>query len=118
MFSPAECVIRASGVPSDVIAEAAHCWVTAPERAPLPDYVCVVSRLHAVEPFDLLPDQQAAFWFDVCAVARVVRGAVGAAKINYEIHGNTIPHLHLHVPGNHRRARGCARIAPWRRAVL
>jgi diadenosine tetraphosphate (Ap4A) HIT family hydrolase len=33
----------------------------------------------------------------VCSVARAVRDAVASPKINYEIHGNTIPHLHLHV---------------------
>lgn len=49
------------------------------------------------EPFELSPDDQAAFWIDVCAVAQQVRNAVGSPKINYEIHGNTIAHLHLHV---------------------
>jgi diadenosine tetraphosphate (Ap4A) HIT family hydrolase len=92
-----ECVICASGTPAAVIAEGPRCWVTAPQRAPLPGYVCVASKTHAVEPFDLPQQHQAAFWLDVCSVARAVRDAVGASKINYEIHGNTIPHLHLHV---------------------
>ncbi|HEX9931208.1 MAG TPA: hypothetical protein VGB08_00005, partial [Allosphingosinicella sp.] len=26
----------------------------------------------------------------------LLREASGAAKINYEVHGNTIPHLHMH----------------------
>jgi SAM-dependent methyltransferase len=30
-------------------------------------------------------------------VAREVDGALGPDKLNYEIHGNTIPHLHLHL---------------------
>jgi diadenosine tetraphosphate (Ap4A) HIT family hydrolase len=80
-----------------VIAGGASCWVTAPECAPLPGYVCVVSKMHAVEPFDLPQGQQAAFWLDVCSVARAVRDAAGSSKINDEIHGNTIPRLHLHV---------------------
>jgi diadenosine tetraphosphate (Ap4A) HIT family hydrolase len=84
-------------LPTDVIAESAYCWVTAPEAAPLPGYVCVVSKTHVTEPFDLPPDQQAAFWLDVCRTARAVRDTVAAQKINYEIHGNTIAHLHLHV---------------------
>lgn len=54
---------------------------------------CVVSKAHVAEPFDLAPDEQAAFWLDVCSVARAVRDAVAASKINYEIHGNTIAHL-------------------------
>jgi diadenosine tetraphosphate (Ap4A) HIT family hydrolase len=92
-----QCVICASGTPSDVIAEGRRSWVTAPARAPLPGYVCVVSKTHVVEPFDLSPEHQAGFWLEVCAVARAVRDAVASPKINYEIHGNTIPHLHLHV---------------------
>jgi diadenosine tetraphosphate (Ap4A) HIT family hydrolase len=92
-----ECVICRSGAPSAVIAGGASCWVTAPECAPLPGYVCVVSKMHAVEPFDLPQGQQAAFWLDVCSVARAVRDAAGSSKINDEIHGNTIPRLHLHV---------------------
>jgi diadenosine tetraphosphate (Ap4A) HIT family hydrolase len=92
-----ECVICASGTPTAVIAEGPRCWVTASERAPLPGYVCVVSKTHVVEPFDLPQEHQAAFWLDVCSVARAVRDAGGSSKINYEIHGNTIPHLHLHV---------------------
>lgn len=91
------CVICRDGVPTDVIAESAYTWVSAPPAAPLPGYVCVVSKTHVTEPFDLPPDQQAAFWLDVCRTARAVRDAVAAHKINYEIHGNTIKHLHLHV---------------------
>jgi diadenosine tetraphosphate (Ap4A) HIT family hydrolase len=71
--------------------------VTASDRAPLPGYVCVVSTTHVVEPFDLPQEHQAAFWLDVGSLARAVRDAVGSSKINYEIHGNTIPHLHPHV---------------------
>jgi diadenosine tetraphosphate (Ap4A) HIT family hydrolase len=93
----AQCVICASGAPTAVIAEGPHCWVTAPARAPLPGYVCLVSKTHAVEPFDLSSEQQATFWLDVCSVARAVRDAVASSKINYEIHGNTIAHLHLHL---------------------
>lgn len=92
-----ECVICASETPTAVIAEGPRCWVTAAEHAPLPAYVCVVSKTHVVEPFDLPQQHQAAFWLDVCAVARAVRDVVGSSKINYEIHGNTVPHLHLHV---------------------
>jgi diadenosine tetraphosphate (Ap4A) HIT family hydrolase len=31
------------------------------------------------------------------AVARGLRAATEARKINYEIHGNTLPHLHVHL---------------------
>lgn len=90
-------MICAAGAPSDIIAASRSCWVTAPAEAPLPGYVCVVSTVHVIEPFDLSPAQQTRFWQDTCVVARAVRDAVTSPKVNYEIHGNTIPHLHLHV---------------------
>ena len=86
-----------AGAPTEIITESRWSWVTAPADAPLPGYVCVVSKVHALEPFDLSPSQQTAFWHDVCVVARAIRDAVASPKVNYEIHGNSIPHLHLHV---------------------
>ena len=37
------------------------------------------------------------FWLDGLRVAQAVREALAARKINYEIHGNTISHLHMHL---------------------
>jgi diadenosine tetraphosphate (Ap4A) HIT family hydrolase len=91
------CVICVSGGPLDVIAETHTVWATAPREAPLPGYVCVVARRHVVEPFELSPDEQATFWCDSMLVANAVAAAVEPVKMNYEIHGNTLPHLHLHL---------------------
>jgi diadenosine tetraphosphate (Ap4A) HIT family hydrolase len=41
--------------------------------------------------------ERSAFWEDALAAGRAVASAVGAVKMNYEIHGNTIPHLHMHL---------------------
>jgi diadenosine tetraphosphate (Ap4A) HIT family hydrolase len=38
-----------------------------------------------------------AFFGDAMAVARGLARAVAPVKMNYEIHGNTIPHLHMHL---------------------
>jgi diadenosine tetraphosphate (Ap4A) HIT family hydrolase len=43
------------------------------------------------------PADQAAFWRDAMLVARAVADVVAPIKMNYEIHGNTLPHLHLHL---------------------
>jgi diadenosine tetraphosphate (Ap4A) HIT family hydrolase len=71
--------------------------VTAPADAPLPGYVAVVSKRHVTEPFDLDDDEGHAFWDAVMEVARQLRAATDARKMNYEIHGNTIAHLHIHL---------------------
>lgn len=91
------CVICARGVPLDLLIELPSTWVTAAQEAPLPDYVCVVSKIHVIEPFELRGEARRAFWDDVSTVAEAVQRATGSPKINYEIHGNTIPHLHLHL---------------------
>jgi diadenosine tetraphosphate (Ap4A) HIT family hydrolase len=81
----------------DVIAEFGSGWVTAPREAPLPGYVCVVARQHVTEPFEMSVDEQSRFWLDTMVVARAVAELVQPVKMNDEIHGNTLPHLHLHV---------------------
>jgi diadenosine tetraphosphate (Ap4A) HIT family hydrolase len=59
--------------------------------------VCVASRQHVVEPFEMPPHEQAKFWQDAMTIARAVAEYVHPVKMNYEMHGNTLPHLHLHL---------------------
>jgi diadenosine tetraphosphate (Ap4A) HIT family hydrolase len=94
---PEACPICARGEPLDVIAEYDTVWVTAGPKAPLPAYVCVVSKEHAVEPFELPAAMQAGFWLEAMLVARVLAELVQPTKMNYEIHGNTVPHPHMHL---------------------
>jgi diadenosine tetraphosphate (Ap4A) HIT family hydrolase len=91
------CPICERGRPLNVLVDLDTTWVTAAPRAPLPGYVCVVSRVHVVEPFELRGRARQAFWDEVSAVAEAVAEVTSAAKLNYEIHGNTVPHLHLHL---------------------
>jgi diadenosine tetraphosphate (Ap4A) HIT family hydrolase len=96
-LTPEGCVICASGGPRNVIGELSSCWVTAQPEAPLRYYTCVVARDHVVEPYEMAPDSQAAFWQEAMLVARAVASVARPTKMNYEIHGNTLPHLHLHL---------------------
>jgi diadenosine tetraphosphate (Ap4A) HIT family hydrolase len=91
------CVICRAERPLDVIAETATCWITAGPEAPLPGYLCVISKEHVNEPFELAPESQSRFWIEAMAVARAVATETRPVKMNYEIHGNTLPHLHLHL---------------------
>ena len=38
-----------------------------------------------------------AFWSESMSVAAALNELVRPLKMNYEIHGNTLPHLHLHL---------------------
>ena len=64
---------------------------------------------------ELSPENQVEFWLDAMIVARGLAEVLQPVKMNYEIHGNTIAHLHMHLyprtPGdiyvgypNHNRA--------------
>jgi diadenosine tetraphosphate (Ap4A) HIT family hydrolase len=37
------------------------------------------------------------FWAESMSVASALSELAQPSKMNYEIHGNTIPHLHLHL---------------------
>jgi diadenosine tetraphosphate (Ap4A) HIT family hydrolase len=91
------CSICASVHPLNVIAELDATWVSAPPVAVLPGYACVVARRHVEEPFQLPDDEMVAFWRESMAVARALSALFEPRKMNYEIHGNSIPHLHLHL---------------------
>ena len=86
----------ASGRPYGIIADLNQTWVTTDPEVAIFGYVCVISKLHVVEPFDL-PDHGVAFWQEAMAVAKAVNELYRPVKLNYEIHGNTLPHLHMHL---------------------
>ncbi len=92
-----DCPICRRGRPRDVVAVLRSAWVTAPPRAALPGYVAVVAKRHVVEPFELPASSGFAFWRDVMLVAKALADLFSPLKMNYEIHGNTIPHLHVHL---------------------
>lgn len=91
------CPICRRGVPLDVVAELPATWLTLfEERVAMVGYACLVSRVHAVELHDLDEAQAAAFMRDARRVSRALSAVTGAVKLNYEIHGNTLPHFHMH----------------------
>ena len=59
-------------------------------------YACLVFRRHVVERHDLSEAEGAAFMRDVRRLSAAIHQITGAVKLNYEVHGNTIPHLHMH----------------------
>jgi diadenosine tetraphosphate (Ap4A) HIT family hydrolase len=65
-------------------------------------YCCVVLKRHAVELHELPDEEAIAFMRDIQRVGRAIHEITKAVKLNYEIHGNTIPHLHVHLYPRHR----------------
>jgi diadenosine tetraphosphate (Ap4A) HIT family hydrolase len=61
-------------------------------------YTVVIWRgRHVVEPTELSEDEAGAYWRDVLRVGRALEERFEPVKLNYETHGNTLPHLHTHV---------------------
>jgi diadenosine tetraphosphate (Ap4A) HIT family hydrolase len=94
---PDGCIVCTSGRPFGILAEFPHTWVTTDPDVAIFGYVCVISKLHAVEPFDLSDTEGAAFWREAMAIAAALHQELRPIKMNYEIHGNTLPHLHMHI---------------------
>jgi diadenosine tetraphosphate (Ap4A) HIT family hydrolase len=90
------CPICRRGEPLDVVARLEAAWVTMQEAAPVAGYVCLVSQTHAVDLHDLQEAAVSAFMRDARKVSKAIAAVTSAVKMNYEIHGNSIPHLHMH----------------------
>ncbi|MBO3736716.1 HIT family protein [Actinoplanes flavus] len=52
---------------------------------------------HVCEPTDLDPADAQLFFADMLTVGRVLQELLEPAKLNFEILGNKVPHLHAHV---------------------
>lgn len=60
-------------------------------------YCLLVSRRHATELSQLGEEERQAFLAELCLLARAIEEAFQPAKLNYELLGNQVPHLHWHV---------------------
>jgi len=57
----------------------------------------LITKEHYVELFELGDEALLGFMKEVQVAAKILKEVTGAFKINYEIHGNSGPHLHLHL---------------------
>jgi diadenosine tetraphosphate (Ap4A) HIT family hydrolase len=62
-----------------------------------PGWTVVVFQRHATELFHLAPTERAQLMEEVTLVAKVLAHLFEARKINYELLGNQLPHLHWHL---------------------
>jgi diadenosine tetraphosphate (Ap4A) HIT family hydrolase len=60
-------------------------------------YCILVSRRHAHELSELPDDVRQAYLDEMCLLARAVESAFAPHKLNYELLGNQVPHLHWHL---------------------
>jgi diadenosine tetraphosphate (Ap4A) HIT family hydrolase len=60
-------------------------------------YCLVVSRRHATELSQLEPATCRAYLEEMCLVAKAIEEVSRPYKLNYELLGNQVPHLHWHL---------------------
>jgi diadenosine tetraphosphate (Ap4A) HIT family hydrolase len=98
LVSGAACPICRDGGPSDTIAALPGAWLAmSADAAPaLPGTCALFARRHVVELHELTEAEAADFMQSLRIVSELLKSATGAVKINCEMHGNTIPHLHMH----------------------
>ena len=79
------------------IAELAHCRVVLNRDQFFPGYCLVFTRIHVTELFHLDPATRQGVMEEVSAVASALAAVYRPTKINYELLGNMVPHMHWHV---------------------
>jgi diadenosine tetraphosphate (Ap4A) HIT family hydrolase len=62
-----------------------------------PGWTVLVLKRHATELYELKREERAGLMEEVSAVARAVATTFDAVKVNYELLGNQIPHIHWHI---------------------
>lgn len=79
------------------VAELPSSWLNAESAECLQGACRLVAKQHAIEVYELTDDELLGLMKDLKKCARALKNVTGAVKINYEIHGNTLPHLHIHL---------------------
>ena len=62
-----------------------------------PGWTVLILDRHATELFELEPDERRALMEAVSDLARALAAVYDAVKMNYELLGNQLPHIHWHV---------------------
>ena len=52
---------------------------------------------HVVEPTELSAPEAMRFWLELLHAGRAIERVFGPVKMNYDILGNSVPHLHVHL---------------------
>ena len=79
------------------IAELEHSYVILNRDQFFPGYSLLFTKNHVTELFHLDRDVRTGLMEEVSRVAKAVYDVFSPAKINYELLGNMVPHIHWHI---------------------
>lgn len=60
-------------------------------------YCLLICLKHVREPYELPQDEQEQFFNDMMVAGMALEKVFGADKMNFQILGNAVPHLHCHI---------------------
>lgn len=60
-------------------------------------YCVLICRSHVIEPYELSKKERASYFDDLALAASALQKVFKADKMNYNLLGNIIPHLHTHI---------------------
>ena len=63
----------------------------------IPGYCILICKTHVREWYQLLPEDQMRYFDDLRQTALALERVFNPIKMNFEILGNAIPHLHCHI---------------------
>ncbi len=79
------------------VIELPHSYVTLNRDQFFPGYTLLFTKDHVTELFHLDRDVRSALMEEVSAVAQALYTVYEPAKVNYELLGNMVPHIHWHI---------------------
>ncbi len=79
------------------IIELPYSYVTLNRDQYFPGYTLLFTKAHITELFHLERDVRSSLMEEVSSVAEALYGIYKPAKINYELLGNMVPHIHWHI---------------------
>ena len=63
----------------------------------VPGYCILICKTHVREPYELTVQHRSAFFEDMMRAGSALENVLDAIKMNFEILGNAVPHLHCHI---------------------
>jgi diadenosine tetraphosphate (Ap4A) HIT family hydrolase len=81
----------------NVVAELPSGFVHLQNDADYRGYCILIFRRHAVELFDLTPEERHQWADDIARVGQAVETVCAPDKLNVSMLGNMVPHLHCHL---------------------
>ena len=79
------------------IVELTHSYVILNRDQFFPGYTLLFTKSHVTELFHLERSVRAELTEEVATVAKAIYDVLSPAKINYELLGNMVPHMHWHL---------------------